>query len=325
MYATGWQQLTQQKDLSLDAPTSKWGYADDVVADYFADEVLRMSAAGRPFLAGLLTLSSHEPFEVPFTKFDDKVLNAMAFTDDCLGRMIDRWKASPAWDELLVVLVADHGYAYPYGLAYNAPLRHRIPMIWLGGGRRTPHRGGVRLADRPGGHAAGPHGDRPLRLRIQQGYFRPFAAQVRLLRVQRGLRGDQRRGRRGVGTVRCLRRARGPTRRCSTRDARCSRPRTSISDCAKIPIFRYLHCGGRSLFLCVNYRPMYKIKETIRATTACAIWCATNTRAPGHEPFRHRPRLRRQNPSPRRARPPPACKGARCSSLLFQLRQFVLH
>ncbi len=138
MYATGWQQLTQQKDLSLDAPTSKWGYADDVVADYFADEVLHMSAAGRPFLAGLLTLSSHEPFEVPFAKFDDKVLNAMAFTDDCLGRMIDRWKASPAWDELLVVLVADHGYAYPYGLAYNAPLRHRIPMIWLGGAVAGP-------------------------------------------------------------------------------------------------------------------------------------------------------------------------------------------
>ena len=84
------------------------------------------------------------------------------------------------------------------GVQCAAPPPHSDDLAG-GGGRRTPHRGGVRLADRPGGHAAGPHGDRPLRLRIQQGYFRPLAAQVRLLRVQRGLRGDQRRGRRGVG------------------------------------------------------------------------------------------------------------------------------
>ena len=133
MYATGWQRLTWQKDLSLDAPTSKWGYADDVVTEWFGDEVLRLSASDEPFLAGLLTLSSHEPFEVPCERFDDRVLNAMSFSDACVGRMIERWKASPAWDNLLVILVADHSYPYPYGIPYNTPLRHRIPMIWLGG------------------------------------------------------------------------------------------------------------------------------------------------------------------------------------------------
>lgn len=133
MYATGWQNLTWQKDLHFDAPTSKWGYADDVMTEWFADEVLRLSERGRPFLAGLLTLSSHEPFDVPYAKFDDKVLNAMAFADECVGRMIDRWKASPAWRDMLVILVADHSYPYPYGIAYNTVLRHRIPMIWLGG------------------------------------------------------------------------------------------------------------------------------------------------------------------------------------------------
>ena len=56
----------------------------------------------------------------------------MAFSDDCVGKMIDRLKASPAWENLLVVLVADHGYPYPRTLAYNEPLRHRIPMIWTG-------------------------------------------------------------------------------------------------------------------------------------------------------------------------------------------------
>lgn len=138
MYGTGWQRLVWQKEMNFDAPISKWGYADDVVTEYFGDEVLRLSAAGEPFLAGMLTLSSHEPFEVPFSMFNNKLLNAMAFTDDCVGRMMDRWRASPAWDNLLVVLVADHAYNYPEGIAYNSPLRHHIPMIWLGGALEAP-------------------------------------------------------------------------------------------------------------------------------------------------------------------------------------------
>jgi len=138
MYATGWQELIWQKDLRFDAPAADWGYDDALMCDWFADRVIALSDAGKPFLAGLLTLSSHTPFDVPYSKFDDKVLNAMAFSDECVGKMIDRLKASPAWKDLLVVLVADHGYPYPRTLTYNEPLRHRIPMIWTGGAVAEP-------------------------------------------------------------------------------------------------------------------------------------------------------------------------------------------
>lgn len=138
MYATGWQELTWQKDLRFDAPAADWGYDDALMCDWFADRVIALNDAGKPFLAGLLTLSSHTPFDVPYSKFDDKVLNAMAFSDECVGKMIDRLKASPAWKDLLVVLVADHGYPYPRTLTYNEPLRHRIPMIWTGGAVAGP-------------------------------------------------------------------------------------------------------------------------------------------------------------------------------------------
>ena len=139
MYATGWQELIWQKDLRFPgADPSDWGWDDALMCDWFAGRVIDLDRAGRPFLAGLLTLSSHKPFDVPYAKFDDKVLNAMAFTDDCVGRMIDRLKASPAWENLLVILVADHGYPYPKTLPYNVPLRHRIPMIWTGGAVRGP-------------------------------------------------------------------------------------------------------------------------------------------------------------------------------------------
>ena len=41
-------------------------------------------------------------------------------------------------DRLLLALVADHGYPWPRSLSYNEPLRHRIPMIWLGGAVAAP-------------------------------------------------------------------------------------------------------------------------------------------------------------------------------------------
>lgn len=138
MYATGWQELVWQKDLHFDTPPSDWGYDDAVMCDWFARRVIAMSGEERPFLAGLLTLSSHQPFDVPYARFDDKVLNAMAFSDECVGRMLETLKASPAWENLLVILVADHGFPYPRTLAYNEPLRHRIPMIWTGGAVAEP-------------------------------------------------------------------------------------------------------------------------------------------------------------------------------------------
>lgn len=138
MYATGWQQLFWQRDFDFDAQPSDWGYDDRVMCEWFGEQVIAWSAGDEPFLAGLLTLSSHPPFDVPYHKFEDRMLNAAAFADECVGRMIELWKASPAWDDLLVVLVADHGVPYPSTLAYNEPLRHRIPMIWTGGAVAGP-------------------------------------------------------------------------------------------------------------------------------------------------------------------------------------------
>ena len=138
LYGTGFDRLTWQKDLHFDAPTSKWGYADDVVIDAFTDHVLAEAASQRPFFAAMLTLSSHEPFDVPFAKFDDPMLNAMAFTDASLGRFVERVRQTPVWDDLLVILIADHAYPYPYGIANSDALRHRIPMLWLGGAVRRP-------------------------------------------------------------------------------------------------------------------------------------------------------------------------------------------
>ncbi|MBR6560053.1 MAG: sulfatase-like hydrolase/transferase [Alistipes sp.] len=138
LYGTGFERITDQKSMHFDAPTAKWGYADDVVCDFFTEEVLQLAGEGKPYFASLLTLSSHEPFEVPFDAFEDKVLNATAFTDHHVGKMIDRWRNTHAWDNMLVVLIADHGISYPEGTQIGSVPRQRIPMVWTGGAVREP-------------------------------------------------------------------------------------------------------------------------------------------------------------------------------------------
>ena len=133
LYGTGVERITDKAQLSFDAPTNKWGYADDVVCPYFAEEVLSLSKQDKPFFATLLTLSSHEPFDVPYSAFEDKILNSVAFTDDAVGKMIERWRNSPEWNNMLVILIADHGMPYPSELTTGAEERQRIPMIWTGG------------------------------------------------------------------------------------------------------------------------------------------------------------------------------------------------
>lgn len=138
LYNTGINQIFDSKELSFDAETNKWGYDDKVMCQYFTEQVISAAKDSKPLFATLLTLSSHEPFEVPEHNFSNKILNAAHFTDKALGKMIRSWQVSPAWDNLLIILIADHGMPYPEGVPTGALSRQRIPMLWLGGAIKQP-------------------------------------------------------------------------------------------------------------------------------------------------------------------------------------------
>ena len=138
LYGTGVERITDQRQLRFNEPPAQWGYEDHLVCDYFADEVLELAGGDEPFFATLLTLSSHEPFDVPYSAFEHKILNAAAYTDECVGKMIEKWKASPEWENMLVVMIADHGLAYPDELQTGELQRQRIPMLWIGGAVKEP-------------------------------------------------------------------------------------------------------------------------------------------------------------------------------------------
>lgn len=132
-YASGYYRVTGEQDMRLAAPRSEWGYNDSVM---FVEFRRRLEEQQRPFFATFLTLSSHEPFDVPGNRFENKVLNSMAFADEHLGRFVDSLKSSPLWDNLLLILVADHALTWPETLRAHDIDRHHIPMLWLGGALR---------------------------------------------------------------------------------------------------------------------------------------------------------------------------------------------
>ena len=84
------------------------------------------------------TSSSHEPFDVDYHKLNDKVLNAFAYTDDCVGRFVDYLKRSGRWNRSLVILIPDHLGCYPEDISEFKLERYQIPMIWLGGVVKAP-------------------------------------------------------------------------------------------------------------------------------------------------------------------------------------------
>lgn len=108
--------------------TSVWG-----VHDHYLLKPEVLIPEERPFFATALTLSSHEPWEVPMQRLKHPRWNSFAYTDSCLGAFIDHLKTLPLWDSLLVVILPDHGITYP-GVHSTADLRvSHIPMLWVGG------------------------------------------------------------------------------------------------------------------------------------------------------------------------------------------------
>lgn len=137
LLSKGYQHLRADKDFTLAEQTSNaWGVNDDITFDYLYNQLKDRKEA--PWHTAFLTLSSHEPFEVPYHRLEEKIPNAFAFTDDCLGKFIDKLKQTPAWDNLLVVCLPDHGFYYPRKGLNTGPQFYHIPMLWLGGAIKQP-------------------------------------------------------------------------------------------------------------------------------------------------------------------------------------------
>jgi phosphoglycerol transferase MdoB-like AlkP superfamily enzyme len=134
---TGYHHLCTKSDFSREEQSScQWGVNDEMMFRRLLADI-RAQQPDRPWMKTLLTLSSHEPWDVPTRVLDDEVYNAFHYLDHCLGRFIDALRQTPAWQNTLVVILPDHGYRYR-DIDESTRLYNHVPLLWVGGAVRQP-------------------------------------------------------------------------------------------------------------------------------------------------------------------------------------------
>ena len=130
----------QQKDFN-----SKWGAHDGVL---LKKHIADMNQSKTPFFSTVLTLSNHEPFEIPISpkyngsSMSDKFRNTAYYTDLSIGEYFKQAKQQEWFSNTLFILVADHGHRLPRNeFEIWDPRRYRIPMILYGDVLQDEYRG----------------------------------------------------------------------------------------------------------------------------------------------------------------------------------------
>ena len=134
------QDIVAVSDFSKSEQSGRWGVPDHITFQRLFNDC---NAARGPFFKVLMTLSNHEPFDIPVTpKFgnktlDERVSSSAYYTDSCIGDFIQKAKLTPWWNNTLIIMLADHGTKFPGSTIVYYPEKYRIPMIWTGGAIRS--------------------------------------------------------------------------------------------------------------------------------------------------------------------------------------------
>jgi len=141
LISAGFQDIITMEDFDPSTFNSKWGVHDHILLEALRDSMKALPE--EPFFRVVLTLSSHEPFEVPlesaFEGRDDltRFRNSVHYTDRSVGNFLDFARTTEWWDNTLVILLGDHCRRKSVNdLVYSEDI-YRVPMLWLGGALDT--------------------------------------------------------------------------------------------------------------------------------------------------------------------------------------------
>jgi phosphoglycerol transferase MdoB-like AlkP superfamily enzyme len=133
----GYDRITDRDDFPAGTYRgTKWGVPDHYVFEKLLE---RCNDTPQPFFKSFITLSSHEPFDVPMPTViegdddESRFLNSAHYTDRSLGAFIDEARKTDWWNNTLIVITADHGTRAVGNLTAYEPEKFHIPMIWTGG------------------------------------------------------------------------------------------------------------------------------------------------------------------------------------------------
>ena len=132
---TNFKKIIDKNNFEKKQLNSKWGAHDEFV---FKKQIDGLKAEKEPFFSVVLTLSTHEPFEVtmktPFNGGEEQELfkKAAYYTDYCLFNYFNEAKKQPWYKKTLFILVADHGHRLPKNRNMDFPEGRRITAMITG-------------------------------------------------------------------------------------------------------------------------------------------------------------------------------------------------
>ncbi len=147
----GMNRFIGQPDFPPDQVFSKWGVPDHQL---FNRVVALTDSLPRPFCITALTLSNHEPFDLPDSSvrryFDNsdtsKQYNAQIYADVALGKFMHAMRKTAIYDSTIFVFTDDHARVFPRYIILDPNMYH-IPLLLIdgrsdGAGKRVDMLGG---------------------------------------------------------------------------------------------------------------------------------------------------------------------------------------
>ena len=140
----GYSKLVDQHSFKKKDMNSKWGTFDHMV---FRKNAADLDTEKTPFFSTILTLTNHEPFELPGTPHfkgedsDNKFRSTFFYTDSCIAAYIKEAKTKEWYSNTLFVIIADHSHRLPGTIPEYDPQRYHIPLLFFGDALKPEFRG----------------------------------------------------------------------------------------------------------------------------------------------------------------------------------------
>jgi len=136
--ANGFEKYFAKEDYGNNDFDGTWGTFDGPYLQYVVKNINQMK---EPFLAGIFTLSSHQPYRIPdnlsgkFPKGNLEIHASIGYTDYALRAFFDSAKKEKWFSNTVFIITSDHSQKLETKKYQNLVGRYRVPLIVVGGSK----------------------------------------------------------------------------------------------------------------------------------------------------------------------------------------------
>lgn len=134
--ANGFEKYFSREDYGNQDFDGTWGIYDLPYLQYVLKNINEMK---QPFLAGVFTLSSHQPYSIPeefkgkFPKGTLEIHESIGYTDYALRKFFEGARKEAWFKDTIFVITSDHSQKLETKKYQNLVGRYRVPLVIVGG------------------------------------------------------------------------------------------------------------------------------------------------------------------------------------------------